>query len=130
MVPKEIAVRVAQQEVAAMNSCLMGLYGNEKAIEAARRGLHGIVEEMTERKGGWDIRDMITGQLRRKETIRARDLKIGDTILYTDPKLHPVVVASICRGLRDVQVTDETGEVFTGSGKDKLTIVRVVGEGQ
>lgn len=62
MVARSLAFRVAAQERDAHKTCLTGVYGPEAQARAEILGLHGIVEEVTETRKGWDVLDLCTGE--------------------------------------------------------------------
>lgn len=80
MVDHDTAERVAQEERTAYERALTGIYGEEDKLKAETMGLNGIAEAVTERRGGFDVIDMITGQHRRREETKAKNLRNGDVI--------------------------------------------------
>lgn len=60
-VPLETATRVVGEEQHGYDAAMHGVYGRPFAVDAATRGLKGIVEERVEMSDCWIVRDMITG---------------------------------------------------------------------
>lgn len=62
MVDVDVAERVAMQEEEAHEHALEGVYGARKRREAKVLGLRGVAEVVTERRDGWHVRDLCTGE--------------------------------------------------------------------
>jgi len=66
LVDATIALRVAVEEVSAIETALEGFWGEAQKARAERLGLRGIVECKRERgsgkKHGWDVVDLCTGE--------------------------------------------------------------------
>lgn len=66
MVDKDTALKLVDDECMAHQATLEGIYGPERVAEAKEAGLHGIVEEVTERADCWLVTDLITA----RQTVR------------------------------------------------------------
>ena len=75
LVSHEIAHRVAKEEKSSYEYILEGLEGEERKERAKRLGLRGIAEWKCERgrgkKHGWEVKDLITGEVLFRHTPEA-----------------------------------------------------------
>jgi hypothetical protein len=62
-VNQALAERVLAEEAEFYEVALSGRWGEEHQIRANRLGLGGIVEQLTERRGKLEIRDLLTGDV-------------------------------------------------------------------
>lgn len=62
-VEEHLALRVASEELAEYTRAISGRYGNNAADEAQQRGLGGIVEQLEENRKGWEVTDLLTGEV-------------------------------------------------------------------
>ena len=65
-VPEHIARRVAEEERRCYDDARAGHYGEGKKAQAEKEGLRGIVEWREERRGAWEVEDLITGERARR----------------------------------------------------------------
>jgi hypothetical protein len=81
-VSEEIALTVAAQEKEHYEMALTGAFG-EDDLDAARQpdALRGIVEAITESKGGWNVVDLITGEKFWRGPVKASKVQVGDRLL-------------------------------------------------
>lgn len=83
-VSEEIALRVASQEKEEYERCLEGLYGEELKLKAsAPNALKGIVEKLEEKRGGWNVTDLITGERFWRGYVKPRSIQTGDRVIQT-----------------------------------------------
>jgi hypothetical protein len=80
-VDEQMAQRVASQEKETYEVCLEGVYGEGDLHKAKEMGLKGIVESMTEYKGGWKIVDMITGEKCWRGNVKPSKIQRGDRLI-------------------------------------------------
>ncbi len=81
LVDEETALRVASQEKETYEVAAEGAYGVDFQRIAREKGLGGIVEKRIERGQGWDVTDLITGRLFRREITKASKIQSGDTLV-------------------------------------------------
>lgn len=63
MVGSRIALQVAQEEEQFIQHALEGVWGDEQKLRAEVLGLSGIVMNRKEVRGGWEVIDVITGDV-------------------------------------------------------------------
>lgn len=80
-VDEQMAQRVASQEKETYEVCLEGVYGESDLHKAKEMGLKGIVESMTEHKGGWNVVDMITGEKSWRGNVKPNKIQRGDRLI-------------------------------------------------
>lgn len=81
-VDEETALRVASQEKESHEACLTGMFGEADLHRAkAPNALRGIVESITESRGGWHVIDLITGEKLWRGEVQAKKLQAGDRLL-------------------------------------------------
>lgn len=82
-----LALRVVEQERTAHEHALSGAYGEAEQKKATMLGLRGIVETVIERKGGWEVEDLLTREKFWRGEVRAHDVLRDDRILDFDRSL-------------------------------------------
>lgn len=83
-VDETVALTVAAQEKEGHEAHLEGLYGEERKTWAQVAGLEGIAERMVEKKGGWDILDLITGVQKHRRFAVPKDFKVGEVLVQPE----------------------------------------------
>lgn len=86
-VDEDTARRVAIEERDAYERAKDGTMGTADAVRAASMGLRGIVYTLTERRGGWDVHDLLTDEhFFRPDSVAKMWLSCGCVMRYEDAR--------------------------------------------